>query len=478
MSYVIGLDVGTTSVRSCLYDVDTAEFRIVRQKEVEQYYPKPDWVEEDAEEIYLSTYMCLLDAFGKCDGDVLGISLTNMRETVVCWDKYTCAPLHNAIIWQCRRTKDFCDNLDESVKKTIYQKTGLVVDAYFSASKIKYLIENVPKVKAALDAGRLMVGTVDSYVIYRLSGGKSFVTDITNASRTMLFNIHTLKYDKELLDIFGVPKDILPRVMDNDKVFAYADINGKSVPIAGVIGDQQSALFGQNCLKAGSAKVTYGTGLFMLFNTADVICTSESGLLSTVAYRIGGKTSYALEGSVFNAGTAVQLLRDNFGLITTAAESETLARSVTSSRGVCFVPAFTGLGAPHWRSDAAGLISGITRGTTKAHVVRAALEAMAFAARELFGIMERDSGVKLDYVKADGGASANKFLMQLQADQLQVAVKVPENKEATVFGSIKLCLLALGIEERAKENLEDFEPGARDDEIYNNWLKAVERCLL
>ena len=478
MSYIIGLDVGTTSVRSCIFDPATCEFQIVRQKQVEQIYPRPDWVEEDAEEIYLSTYMCLLDAFDRADGDVAGISLTNMRETVVCWDSVTGAPLYNAIIWQCRRTKDYCESLSEDVKKTIYRKTGLVVDAYFSASKIKYLIDNVPKVQKALKEGRLRVGTVDSYVIYRLTGGKSFVTDVTNASRTMLLDIHTCKYDKELMDFFGVPRAILPKVLDNDEIFGYAELGGKIIPIAGVLGDQQSALYGQNCLEKGSSKVTYGTGLFMLFNTADMICETDSGLLSTIAYRTGGKTVYALEGSVFNAGTAIQLLRDNLGMITTAAESEALALSVDSSNGVCFVPAFTGLGAPHWRSDVKGLIYGLTRSSTKAHVVRASLEAMAFAARELFTIMQEASGIKLDFVKADGGASANKFLMQFQADQLQVPVKVPFNKEATVLGSVKMCMKALGIEDRTEEKLTSFTPNERDDKIYYQWLDAVKRCLV
>ncbi|MBO4573605.1 MAG: glycerol kinase GlpK [Clostridia bacterium] len=477
MSYIIGLDVGTTSVRSCVYGVDDGSFSIVRQKAVEQIYPHPDWVEEEAEEIYLSTYMCLTDAFDKADGDVLGISLTNMRETVVCWDSVTGKPFYNAIIWQCRRTKDYCESLPKETKKLIYEKTGLVVDAYFSASKIKYLIDNVPKVKEALMAGRLRVGTVDSYIVYRLTGGRNFVTDITNASRTMLFNIHTLSYDEELLSLFGIPRGILPEVYDNDKIFGYTDLGGKTIPIAGVIGDQQSALFGQNCLEQGSAKVTYGTGLFMLFNTGDKICSTDSGLLSTIAYKVDGKVTYALEGSVFNAGTAIQFLRDNLGMITTAAESEALARSVDSADGVCFVPAFTGLGAPYWKSDAKGLICGLTRGSTKAHVVRAALEAMAYAARELFDIMQKESDIALDFVKADGGASENKFLMQFQSDQLQVPVKVPANKEATVLGSVKMCLKALGLNYKGEENLSTFTPEPRDDEVYYRWLNAVKRCI-
>ena len=478
MSYIIGLDVGTTSVRSCLYEVDSGNFSIVRQTAVAQIYPRPDWVEEEAEEIYLSTYMCLIDAADRAFGKVVGVSITNMRETVVCWDSVTGKPLYNAIIWQCRRTKKFCEELPEETKKLIYDKTGLVVDAYFSASKIKFLLDNVPAVQQALKEGRLRVGTVDSYIIYRLTGGKSFVTDITNASRTMLFNIHTGAYDDELLKIFGVPKEILPEVLDNDNIFGYCSINGDNVPIAGVIGDQQSALYGQNCLNKGSAKVTYGTGLFMLFNTADKVCVTDSGLLSTVAYKTDGKTVYALEGSVFNAGTAIQLLRDNFNLMTTAAESEALARSVEDNGGVYFVPALTGPGAPHWKGDAKGLIYGLTRGSTKAHLVRASLEAMAFAARELFDIMQKESGISLDFVKADGGASANSFLMQFQADQLQVPVKVPLNKESTVLGSVKMCLKTLGLKDVTEEKLITFTPEERNDNIYYNWLDAVKRCLL
>ncbi len=478
MSYIIGIDAGTTSVRSCIYNVETGDFSIVKQKPVEQYYPKPNWVEEDAEDIYQSVLSCLREAEYKLKGEkVCGVSLTNMRETVVCWNAKTGKPLYNAIIWQCRRTQEFCDSLSETSKKLIYDKTGLIVDAYFSASKIKYLIENVPEVKDALNSGELRVGTIDSYLIYRLTNGKSYVTDITNASRTMLFNIHTLSYDEVLFKIFDIPFGIMPKVLSNDEVFGFMSINGDNVPIAGVIGDQQSSLVGQNCFNLGSAKVTYGTGLFMLFNTGDKICVSENGIISTVAYKLDGKVCYALEGSVFNAGTAIQLLRDNFGLIVNAKESEALATSVNDSNGVSFVPAFTGLGAPHWKSDATGIITGLTRSSTKAHVVRAALEAMAFATRELFEIMQGESGVKLDFVKADGGASANNFLMKKQAGELQVPIIVSET-ESTVLGSIKMCLKALKLPYNRVEAQKKFLPESRDDVGYNNWKKAVDRCLL
>ena len=478
MSYIIGIDAGTTSVRSCIYNVETGGFTIAKQKTVEQYYPKPNWVEEDAEEIYQSVLLCLNEAEDRLKGEtVVGVSLTNMRETVVCWNAKTGKPLYNAIIWQCRRTQEFCDSLSAETKQLIYDKTGLVVDAYFSASKIKYLIDNVKEVKEAISLGELRVGTIDSYLIYRLTGGKSYVTDITNASRTMLYNIHTLAYDEQLFEIFNIPFGIMPKVLDNDSIFGETQINGVNVPIAGVIGDQQSSLVGQGCFNLGSAKVTYGTGLFMLFNTGDKICRSNNGIISTVAYRLGGKVCYALEGSVFNAGTAIQLLRDNFGLIVNANESEVLANSVKDSNGVSFVPAFTGLGAPHWKSDASGIITGLTRGSTKAHVIRAALEAMAFAARELFEIMQAESGVKLGFVKADGGASANGFLMKKQAGELQVPIIVSE-AEATVLGSIKMCLMALGLNDNRKEVEKRFLPEAQDNVGYQNWKKAVERCLL
>ncbi len=480
MEYVIGLDVGTTSVRSAIFNVESGSLEIVKAKELEQFYPKPSWVEEDAEEIYLATKLCLEEACEKIEGEtLLGVSLTNMRETVVAWDKFTQKPLYNAIIWQCRRTAQYCENLKPQEKALILEKTGLVVDAYFSASKIRWLIDNVPKVKKALLEDRLMVGTIDSFIAYRLSNGKSFITDVTNASRTMLFNIKTLDYDEELLNIFSIPRKILPKVIDNDQIACTIDLLGKEIPLAGIVGDQQSALYGQDCVKKGQAKVTYGTGLFMLFNTGDEFVKSKGGLLSTIAFRVDNKTYYALEGSVFNAGTAIKWLRDNLGLITTASESEMLANSVPSSDGVCFVPAFTGLGAPNWKSDATGLITGLTRGSNKAHIVRASLEAMAFATRQLFELMQFNSGVKLSSIKADGGASQNGFLMQTQANELETEVIVPKSAEATVLGCIKLCLKALKKDKTWQaQGDKKYTPKERERGAYEKWLKAMERCLL
>lgn len=479
MSKIIGIDAGTTSIRSACYDTKNGKLKIIKQKSVDQYYPHPGWVEEDAEEIYLSTLLCLNDALDYTKLKAKGIGITNMRETVVAWDKFTQKPLYRSIIWQCRRTKDYCEALAGEAKALIKERTGLVVDAYFSASKIRWLLDNVDAVKDAYSEGRLMVGTIETYLIYRLTGGKSFVTDVTNASRTMLFNIHTLDYDETLLKLFGISRDILPDIVDNDASVGEYVYEGVSFPICGVIGDQQSALFGQNCLQAGTGKITYGTGMFMLFNTGSIITNSKNGILSTVAYKTKDGVCYALEGSVFNAGTAIQWLRDKMGIITDAAESELLANSVEDSGGVSFIPAFTGLGAPYWKPDATGLITGITRSTSRAHIVRAALEAMAFASRQLFSIMEDESGIKLKVIRADGGAAANGFLMGYQADELGVKVEVPASTESTVLGAIKLCIKGLSIDDYTGDGaVKAYEPKNSHDKEYNDWLKAVERCVL
>lgn len=479
MSKIIGVDVGTTSIRSACYETKTGKLKIIKQKTVDQYYPQIGWVEEDAEEIYLSTLLCVNEALDCTKLKAKGIGITNMRETVVAWDKITQKPLYRAIIWQCRRTKDYCESMPEEQKKAIKDKTGLVVDAYFSATKIRWLLDNSEEVKLAIEEDRLMVGTVESYLIYRLTGGKSFVTDITNASRTMLFNIHTLDYDDELLSLFGIPRKILPQIVDNDAVVGEYTYGGVNFKICGVIGDQQSALYGQNCLTEGLGKITYGTGMFLLFSTGDKPIYSPSGILTTVAYKVDGKVCYALEGSVFNAGTAIQWLRDKMGLITDSAESELMANSVKDTDGVSFVPAFTGLGAPYWKPEATGLITGITRNTSRAHIVRAALEAMAYSARQLFEIMVEESGIKLQSIRADGGVAKNQFVMAYQADELGCNVEVPKCTESTVLGAIKLCIKGLGISDcNLQDNITIFTPGEKHDKEYNNWLKACERCIL
>lgn len=478
MSKIIGIDAGTTSIRSAVYDTKTGKLKIVKQKLVDQYYPHPGWVEEDAEEIFLSTLLCLNDALDSTNLKAKGIGITNMRETVICWDKVTQKPLYRAIIWQCRRTKDYCESMPKEQVELIKQKTGLVVDAYFSASKIRWLIDNVPEVKKALDEDRLMVGTVETYLIYRLTRGESFVTDITNACRTMLFNIHTLDYDDELLKMFGIPRSVLPDIIDNDKIAGYYCYQGEKFPICGVIGDQQSALYGQGCLEKGTGKITYGTGMFLLFNTGEKVADSKSGILSTVAYKVDGKVCYALEGSVFNAGSAIEWLKEKLGVITEAKESELLAKSVPDSDGVSFVPAFTGLGAPYWKPDATGLITGITRNTSKAHIVRASLEAMAFSARQLFEIMVAESHIDLKFIRADGGVAKNGFLMGYQADELGVNVEVPASTELTVLGAIKLCLKGLKLDETATfGEIKTYTPKVSHDKEYKNWLKAVDRCI-
>ena len=484
MKYVIALDAGTTSVRAYLYDAEAGVFVHGAQQEVGQSFPRPGWVEQDAGEIWFKAMYCLNNCVRYAGAEnIVGIGVANQRETVVMWDKTTGEPVCPAIVWQCRRTSEFCENLPKEMKEEIARRTGLLPDAYFSASKIKWNFENLEEPNRTLKAGKLCVGTVDSYLIFRLTG--KFATDYTNASRTMLFNIHSLKWDEELLRFFGVPREALPEALPSDACFGYADLGGKKVPVAGVAGDQQAALVGQAALGAGDAKATYGTGLFLLFNTGEACVASKGGLLTTVGYAAGGRVRYALEGSVFNAGSSVQWLRDGVGLITTAAESEQVARSVEDTGGVYFVPAFTGLGAPHWRADARGLLSGITRGTTRAHIVRAVLESIAYSAKEVVSCMEKESGVALKELRCDGGACSNDFLMQFQADVLGVPTSRPKERESTALGAAYLCCLSLGLmgeeeisRRRAAEKL--FSPSkdcAYFQSLYSGYEEAVERTL-
>ncbi len=484
-NYLIALDAGTTSIRAMLYDVEEKRFVLTAQQEVEQSFPQSGWVEQDADEIYYkAAYVlnrCVTNAGA---GRVLGIGLANQRETVVLWNRETGEPIAPAIVWQCRRTSEFCAAVPAEMRKTIADKTGLPVDAYFSASKIKWLLGNVPAAKKLITEGKLCAGTVDSYLIFKLTG--NFVTDYTNASRTMLFNIHTLDWDEELLAYFGVPREILPAVKPCTALMGETVLSGTKIPLAGVAGDQQAALFGQACYKEGDGKITYGTGLFLLFNTGARCVTSRSGLISTIGYSLGDKITYALEGSAFNAGSCVQWLRDGLGLISSSAESEQLAASVPDTGGVRFVPAFTGLGAPYWNSDARGLLSGLTRGTTKAHIVRSVLESIAFGAKELADCMQQDSGICLREIKCDGGASANNFLMQFQADVLGITVNRPAERESTALGAALLCGIALGLFDvgelaalRKSEKI--FTPVAdrtQHEKWYQEYLKAVERALM
>ncbi len=484
-NYIIALDAGTTSVRAFLFDTKAGEFVHRSQQELALSCPFPGWVEQDADEIFFKAAYVLSDCIRAASGGrIAGMGIANQRETVVLWDAESGEPVAPAIVWQCRRTSDFCASIPPDMAETIKRKTGLLPDAYFSASKIRWLIERVPAAQKLLKEHRLRAGTVDTFLIWKLTGGRVFATDVTNASRTMLFNISALKWDEELLAYFGIPLEILPEVRLSDERMGEAVLGEKHIPVAAVMGDQQSALFGQGCLTAGDAKITYGTGLFMLFPTGEKPVFSEGGLLTTVGYGYGGKVSYALEGSIFHAGSCVQWLRDEMGLIANAAETERLALSVEDTGGVFFVPAFTGLGAPYWDPDARAMLEGISRGTRREHIVRAVLESIAYGARDLADAMQEGSGVRLRSVKCDGGASANNFLMQFQADVLGIPVDRPLERESTALGVAILSALSLGI--YGKETLTAFRrserlfmPSAdrdRYEKLVGGYRSAVKRA--
>lgn len=484
MKYVIALDEGTTSTRAVLYNVETQSIERVKSVQINQIYPKPSYVEQSALEIYSSSLAALVEIIDSVGSeDVYGIGITNQRETVIAWEKNSGKPLYNAIIWQCRRTAEYCKDIEKRYGELILNKTGLKVDPYFSASKMRWLIDNVPAVKHALKNDNLCFGTVETYLVYRLTEAKSFVTDYTNASRTMLFNIDTMAWDDELLQIFDIPKSTLPKVVSPDEIVGEFNYQGKSIKIAGLAGDQQSAMVGQGCFNRGSAKITYGTGLFMLANLGTERKFSENGLITTLGY---GKTpAYMFEGSVFNAGSAVQWLRDELDFFEKSSTSEKLALSVPDSNGVYVVPAFTGLGAPYWVSEATGLITGITRGVNKAHITRAVLESMAYSAKDLCLVMQNEGGFTLDEIRVDGGASQNDFLMQFQSDLLNIAVDRPVERESTALGAVFLCEIALGlktVEQVCKSRVTEkrflpSEDRLKFERLYQGWLKAVERCI-
>lgn len=487
MSYIVAADCGTTGTRAMLYDTALHKFVGSSHMPLTQIYPHPAWVEQNANELYGNT---LASIIGQIDAapspsDVVGIGITNQRETVIAWDRRSGKPVYNAIVWQCRRTADACEKLKDKAE-LIREKTGLVVDPYFSATKIRWILDNVPAAMELLNEGELCVGTVDSYLIFRLTGGKSFVTDHTNASRTMLFNINTLEWDEELLTIFGVPRSILPEVRRCTDVMGEFEYRGVKIPIAGVAGDQQAALVGQAALGEGKGKITYGTGMFMLLSTGEKKAESKCGMVTTIGCSLAKKVVYALEGSVFNAGSAVQWLRDELDFFNDSAESEYLAKRVPDNGGVYFVPAFTGLGAPYWRSDARATFTGISRGTNKNHLTRAVLESIAYSAKDLASNMCSDSGIKISEIGCDGGAAVNDFLMQFQADVLGVKLVRPVEKESTALGAAYLACLALGIygeedieKHRAAER--EFIPSADREKYerqYGEYKKAVEKCLL
>ena len=486
--YIMSLDLGTTSCRSILFDKN-GQICSVAQKEFTQYFPEPGWVEHDAEEIWATQKGLMFEALEKLGvemSDVAGIGITNQRETTVVWDKQTGRPVCKAIVWQCRRTAEYCDELKaQGLADMFREKTGLVLDAYFSGTKLKWILENVPNARERAEAGELLFGTIDTWIIWKLTHGKVHVTDYSNASRTMLFNIHTLEWDEEILKILDIPRQMLPEVKASSCLYGHTEarIFGEEVPIAGAAGDQQCALFGQTCFAPGEAKNTYGTGGFMLMNTGEKPVASKNGLVTTIAWGVDGKVEYALEGSIFVAGAAIQWLRDQLGLIRDSAESEVLAKAVPDTNGCYMVPAFVGLGAPHWDQYARGAIVGLTRGTNRNHIVRATLESLAYQVTDVLKAMEEDSGIKLGTLAVDGGACANDFLMQFQADIINTVVARPKTIETTAMGAAYLAGLAVGYwqsKEEIKANhviAKEFAPNmeeARRAKLLDGWQKAVK----
>ena len=488
MRYILALDQGTTSSRAIVFD-HAGSIVSVAQKEFPQIFPKPGWVEHNPRDIWSTQAGVAAEVLTKANiaaADVAAIGITNQRETTVVWDRATGEPICNAIVWQDRRTANICDRLRaRKMDRLIRRKTGLVIDAYFSATKVQWILQNVKGARARAKAGELAFGTVDSWLIWNLTGGKVHVTDASNASRTMLYDISKGDWDDDLLKLFGVPRSMLPQVRSSSEVYGETELLGTPIPIAGIAGDQQAALFGQACTKAGMAKNTYGTGCFMLMNTGTKRIASKNNLLTTVAWRIGDRTDYALEGSIFIAGAVVQWLRDGLELIRSASEIEALAGSLDNTGGVYLVPAFAGLGAPHWDQYARGTIVGLTRGSTKAHIARAALEGIALQVMDVLKAMEADAGIKLKELRVDGGASANDLLMQMQADLLNVPVVRPKVAETTALGAACLAGLAVGFwksqEDIARQWQVDkrFTPRMKPADrkrIASGWVRALSRA--
>ena len=486
--YIMALDLGTTSCRCIIFDKN-GRICSAAQKEFTQYFPQPGWVEHDAEEIWATQTGLMYEAMSKIDitiNDIAGIGITNQRETPVLWDKETGRPVHKAIVWQCRRTAGYCDELKKLGMAEFFRgKTGLVLDAYFSATKLRWLLDNANGARQRAEKGELLFGTVDSWVIWKLTGGKVHVTDYSNASRTMLFNIHTLKWDEEIFRVLKIPQQILPEVKPSSYVYGYTDsqLLDHKLPIAGTGCDQQCALFGQTCFERGEVKNTYGTGGFMLMNTGTAPVNSHNGLVTTIAWGVDDKVEYALEGSIFVAGAAVQWLRDELGLIRDAAESEVLAKSVPDANGCYVVPAFVGLGAPYWDQYARGAIVGLTRGVNRNHIVRATLESIAYQVNDVLMAMQEDSGMPITSLRVDGGACDNDFLMQFQADILNTSVVRPYCIETTAMGAAYLAGLAVGYW-RSKEEIlanhviaAEFKPQmgqAKRESLLQGWHNAVK----
>jgi len=489
MKYILALDQGTTSSRAIVFNRKGAVVAVA-QKEFTQHFPKPGWVEHDPQDIWKTQMSVAKSALRKAKisaKEVAAIGITNQRETTVVWDRRTGKPVGNAIVWQDRRTAGKCDELRKKrADRTVQKKTGLILDAYFSATKVQWILDNVKGARRKAEAGGLAFGTVDSWLIWNLTGGSVHVTDPTNASRTMLYNIHTQKWDKQLLGIFDVPDSVLPQVATSSGVVAETSLLGGTIPIAGIAGDQQAALFGQCCLKPGMVKNTYGTGCFMLMNTGKTPVTSKNKLLTTVAWKVGDEMEYALEGSIFIAGAVIQWLRDGLGLIKSAPEVEKLAATVDSTDGVYLVPAFAGLGAPHWDAYARGTLVGMTRGTTKAHIARAALEGIAYQVADVVRSMESDSGLKLKQLRVDGGASLNKLLMQFQSDLLKVPVVRPVVEETTALGAAYLAGLAVGYWKNKADIQTNWQEAARfkpamraklREALTDGWTRALQRSV-
>ena len=487
--FILALDQGTSSSRAIVFDHE-GKIRSTAQMEFTQYFPQPGWVEHDPMEIWSSEAAVIAQALSKIGvngKDIAAIGITNQRETTIVWDAETGMPVHNAIVWQDRRTSAFCDGLKaQGLVDKIREKTGLIIDAYFSGTKIKWILDNVPGAREKAEAGKLRFGTVDSWLVWQLTRGSVHVTDVSNASRTMLFNINTLEWDAELLELFGIPLSMMPSVRSSSEVYGYTrtTISGQDVPIAGIAGDQQAALFGQMCTVPGSVKNTYGTGCFLLMNTGTKPILSRNNLLTTVAWKIGDTVNYALEGSIFVGGSVVQWLRDGLGIIRSSSDIEGLAATVADNGGVYFVPAMTGMGAPYWDQYAHGVICGITRGTTAAHIARAALEGIAFQTMDIVAAMERDAGVKLAELKVDGGASRNNLMMQFQADILDTAVIRPEVTETTAMGACYLAGLAVGfwdsLEAVRKQWKAErtFTPSGTDTTaVKDGWKDAISRTI-
>jgi len=485
MRTLLALDQGTTSSRSILFS-ETGEEIKSAQKELKLYYPEKGWVEQDPGEIWndiLKTAKEVVDG----RSDIVGIGITNQRETTVIWDRKTGEPIYNAIVWQDRRTTAYCRSLKEKgQERLVSEKTGLLLDPYFSATKINWVLDNIEGVRTRAEKGELAFGTIDSWLLWNLTGGKIHATDITNASRTMLFNIRTLEWDEELLNIFDIPKSLLPEVKENVSDFGSTDLFGKPIPILGMAGDQHAAIIGQCCFKSGMIKSTYGTGCFALMNIGADFRASQNRLLTTIAYKINGELAYAIEGSIFVAGAAIQWLRDNAGFFEKSSESEELALSVTDSNGIYFVPAFTGLGAPYWEPDARAAIFGLSRESTKAHITRAALEAQAFQTLDLMDAMQKDSGYKPEILRVDGGLTANNFVCQFIADMLDCPVDVPGNLETTALGAAYLAGLGAGIFKSCEDisgqwkkdrsYSSQMDPETRG-QMYSGWQDCVGRIL-